>query len=95
MSRLAGQPIMADRNPVFEKVSEDRFAVQLDKELCCRNSMNHRHRGQNVLFTDGHTIFKKTRYVGIPQDDIFTLQNVVEYRGNERPVFEKDPFLAP
>ena len=95
MSQLAGQPIMADRNPIFEKVSEAGFAVQLDNELCRRNSLNHRKRGQNVLFTDGHTVFLRTRHVGIPQDDIFTVQNVVEYRGNERPACEKDPFLAP
>ena len=39
--------------------------------------------------------FLKTRHVGVPKDDIFTVQNVVEYRGNERPACEKDPFLAP
>jgi hypothetical protein len=32
MTLLAGQPIMADRNPIFEKVSEDMFMVKLDNE---------------------------------------------------------------
>jgi hypothetical protein len=95
MSLLGEQPLMADRNPIFEDVSEDRFDVHLDRELSNRNSKNHNRRGQSVLFSDGHTAFLRTRHVGIPQDDIFTVQNVVEYRGRERPACEKDPFLAP
>ena len=95
VSLLAGQPLLADRNPVFEKVPQDRFAVELDSELCRRNSSNHNQRGQNILFVGGQVSFLKTRHVGVPQDDIFTVQNVVEYRGIERPLCEKDPFLAP
>jgi prepilin-type processing-associated H-X9-DG protein len=95
MTLLAGQPIMADRNPIFEKVSEDMFMVKLDNESSRRNSRNHNRRGQNVLFADGHSLFLKTRHAGIPQDDIFTVQNVIEYRGNERPTCDKDLFLAP
>jgi hypothetical protein len=95
MSLFAGQPLLADRNPVFEKVPEDRFPVQLDSELCRRNSSNHGQRGQNILFVGGQVRFLTTRHVGVPQDDIFTVQNVVEYRGIERPLCEKDPFLAP
>ena len=86
---------MADCNPVFENASEDKFEVRLDKELSTHNSINHNLRGQNVLFCDGHVEFLKTRHVGIPQDDIFTLQNIEVYRGIERPSCETDPFLAP
>ena len=88
-------PIMADRNPVFEDVRAGEFRVRLDDNLSTAASMNHNRRGQNVLFTDGRVRFLRTRYVGLPQDDIFTVQNVVEYRGSERPACEKDPFLAP
>lgn len=95
MGMLGGQPLMADRNPVFENIRAGTFPVRLDDKLSTIASMNHNRRGQNVLFTDGHARFLKTRHVGIPQDDIFTVQNVVEYRGNERPACEKDPFLAP
>jgi prepilin-type processing-associated H-X9-DG protein len=95
MSLLTGQPLMADRSPVFENVSDDRFEVHLDMSLSTRNSMNHGERGQNVLFSDGHVEFLITRHTGIPQDDIFTLQKIAEYRGKERPACEKDPFLAP
>ncbi len=93
--QLRKQPLMADCNPVFENASEDKFEVHLDKELSTRNSINHDRRGQNVLFCDGHVEFLKTRHVGIPQDDIFTLQNIEVYRGIERPSCRTDPFLAP
>ena len=94
ISLLGGQPLMADRNPVFEHVPEERFDVHLDEGLCSRHSINHR-RGQNILFIDGHARFLKTRNVGIPQDDIYTVQNISAYRGNERPACEQDCFLGP
>jgi prepilin-type processing-associated H-X9-DG protein len=94
-SMLRGQPLMADCNPVFENVSEDKIEVRLNKESATRNSINHDKRGQNVLFCDGHVEFLKTRHVGIPQDDIFTLQNIEVYRGTERPACRTDTFLAP
>ncbi|MHC4726329.1 MAG: hypothetical protein ACYS17_03805 [Planctomycetota bacterium] len=95
---LGGQPLMADCNPVFEGVSEGKsglFKVHLDKGSSTRNCSNHNMRGQNVLYSDGHAEFTKTRYVGIPRDDIFTLQNVKVYSGTERPSCMTDPFLAP
>ncbi|MBC8218682.1 MAG: hypothetical protein H8E73_09475 [Planctomycetes bacterium] len=95
MGRLVGQPIMADRNPVFEDIHAEKFQVRLDEKLSTTASRNHGSRGQNVLFAGGHVLFLKTRHVGLPRDDIFTVQNVVEYRGSERPACEKDPFLAP
>ena len=94
-SMLRGQPLMADCNPVFENASEDKSEVRLNKELSTHNSINHDRRGQNVLFCDGHVEFLKTRHVGIPQDDIFTLQNINVYRGIERPSCTSDSFLAP
>jgi len=97
-STLGGQPLMADCNPVFEGASEDHsgiFKVHLDKGLSTRNCSNHNLRGQNVLYGDGHTEFRKTRYEGIPGDDIFTLQNIKIYSGRERPSCISDPFLAP
>ena len=88
-------PTMADSNPLFEDVRAGEFKVRLDEKLATTASLNHNRRGQNVLFADGRVRYLKTRHVGVPQDDIFTVQNVVEYRGSERPACEKDPFLAP
>lgn len=96
MRLLGRQPLMADRNPVFENMRRyDKVEVCLNAELSTRNSINHNRRGQNVLSCDGHVQFLKTRHVGVPQDDIFTVQNVDVYRGSERPACETDPFLAP
>ena len=95
MSLLAGQPLMADRNPVFENIRAGMCQVKLDEKLSTTASMNHNRRGQNVLSSDGQVKFLKTRHVGIPRDDIFTVQNIVEYRGNERPTCKSDLFLAP
>ena len=53
------------------------------RKLSTTASMNHNRQGQNVLFSDGQVEFLKTRHIGILQDDIFTVQNIVEYRGNE------------
>ena len=76
---------MADRNPVFETMRRyDKVEVCLNRELSTRNSINHNQRGQNVLSCDGNVQFLKTRHVGVPQDDIFTVQNVDVYRGSER-----------
>jgi hypothetical protein len=88
-------PIMADRNPVFDSLQAGEFQVRLDERLSTTASRNHSRHGQMVLFAGGQVRFLKTRHVGVPKDDIFTVQNVVEYRGNERPACEKDPFLAP
>jgi hypothetical protein len=96
ISSLGRQPLMADCNPVFETMRRyDKLDVCLDRELSIRNSINHNRRGQNVLSCDGNVRFLKTRHVGVPQDDIFTVQNVDVYRGSERPACETDPFLAP
>jgi hypothetical protein len=95
MNLLAGQPLMADCNPVFENIRASLCQVHLDEKLSKTASMNHNRRGQNILFSDGRVDFQKTRHIGIPQDDIFTVQNIVEYRGNERPVCRSDLFLAP
>jgi prepilin-type processing-associated H-X9-DG protein len=97
-SMLGGQPFMADCNPVFESASDDQLKhleIHLDKESSTRNCSNHNLRGQNVLYGDGHAEFERTRYVGIPGDDMFTLQNTQVYRGLERPSSMKDSFLAP
>jgi prepilin-type processing-associated H-X9-DG protein len=92
---LGSRPLMVDRNPVFEKVQDDHFEVRLDTKLSTRNSINHGECGQNASFADGHVEFLKNRHIGIPQDDMFTLQNVKIYRGNEWPACDSDLFYIP
>ena len=90
--------IMADMNPLFENLPEDfskQFRLQLNRTLLTLNSMNHNRRGQNVLYGDGHIKFIKSRFIGISEDDIYTLQDTDVYQGCEVPSCETDFFLAP
>ena len=95
---LCRKVIMADTNPLFENLPKDfskQFRLQLNRALLTLNSINHKSRGQNVLFGDGHIKFLKTRFIGISEDDIYTLQDTDVYQGCEVPSCETDFFLAP
>jgi len=94
--------LMADLNPVFEKVFDEGRCVSLpdkttrkflENQLLNIMSVNHGGRGQNILFNDGSCEFKKTRKIF--GDDIFTIRNVLYYSGCEVPTCEEDIFLAP
>jgi len=90
--------LVADLSPLFERLPDDyskSLRLTLNKELLTRNSINHKRRGQNVLYGDGRAEFIKTRHAGILEDDIYTLQNVDIYEGREVPTCETDFFLAP
>lgn len=94
--------LMADVNPVFERMPSD-FAsplqVELTKKLMNSNSMNHQlcgyNMGQNVVLSDGSVRFLKSRKFGVQQDDIFTVQDKQVYKGDEVPVSSTDVFVAP
>jgi len=92
---LCRNVIMADWNPLFEKLPDysKQLNLRLNKQLLSLNSNNHKRRGQNVLFGDGRVEFMKTRLIGI--DDIFTLRDTDVYQGCELPSCETDFFLAP
>jgi hypothetical protein len=95
---LCRKVLMADLSPLFEKLPDDyskSFRLHLNPKLLTLNSINHRRRGQNVLFGDGRVEFLKTRHTGISKDDIFTLQDTDIYQGCEVPSCETDFFLAP
>ncbi|MGA1978941.1 MAG: hypothetical protein ABSG99_00025 [Sedimentisphaerales bacterium] len=90
--------LMADLNPLFEQLPNDYskpFKLEPNIDLLILNSINHNHRGQNVLFYDGGAMFVKTRHVGTSEDDIYTLQDTDTYQGVEVPARETDAFLAP
>lgn len=87
---------MADWNPLFEELPKDYsqpFQLRLTRKLLSLNSINHKRRGQNILFNDGRVNFMKTRLIGT--DDIFTLRDTDVYRGCEVPSCEEDFFVAP
>jgi len=61
---LSGYISKADLSPLFEKLPDDyskKFRLRLDKKLLTLNSINHRRRGQSVLFGDSDVIFQTER----------------------------------
>jgi len=94
---LCRKVLMADLSPLFEKLPDDfpTAPLRLNPRLLTINSINHRRRGQSVLFGDGRVEFLKTRHIGISKDDIFTLQDTDIYQGCEVPSCATDSFLAP
>ena len=90
--------LIADLSPLFENLPNDfrkPFRLRLNRRLLTVNSANHKRKGQNILFGDGHVKFLKNRFIGVANDDVFTLQNTDVYHGYEVPASETDFFLAP
>ncbi|MHC4396832.1 MAG: hypothetical protein ACYS1A_14375 [Planctomycetota bacterium] len=95
---VSRRAIIADLNPLFEILPHDYgnpLNLKPNKDLLEANSINHKRRGQNILFCDGSAKFVKKRIIGIIKDDIFTLQDTQVYKGHELPSCETDAFLAP
>lgn len=98
MEMLANKVLIADLNPLFEALPQDfskPLKIQVDEKLLNLNSINHNCCGQSILRGDGSVRFLKTRFFGITRDDIYTLQNILNYNGTERPSCETDNFIAP
>lgn len=96
--QLGRQVLMSDLNPLFEGLPRDHTSPlgrRLTKDLSTLNSMNHNYRGQNVTRGDGSVQFEKERFIGTRRDDIFTIQRVIIYQGNEIPASDTDLFNAP
>lgn len=102
LTRRSRRIVASDLNPLFKQVPfqpsiYDRLnefeRIQLDEQMRQMMSVNHRHKGQSVLFSDGSVEFITTRIVN--NDDIFTVQGVDVYRGKETPCNPDDIFLAP
>ena len=80
--------ILSDRTPVF---SEGHF----QPDRVGASSDNHRGNGQNVLYLDGRVDWQRTPDAGVSGDNIFLINGVEDYRGDEVPTEETDSFLLP
>lgn len=81
--------ILADRSPVFPdgKFHAERVSAQA--------SDNHGGSGQNVLYMDGHVAWASTPTVGIGGNNIYLINGLTQYRGDESPSEPTDSFLLP
>ncbi len=94
---------MADTNPVFEKVYQDKQRINMSRDefdqialnerMRSMMSLNHNGRGQNILMSAGNADFKNKRIV--LEDDIYTIKNTSTYKGKETPCNPDDFFLVP
>ncbi|MBI9018116.1 MAG: hypothetical protein JEZ07_12745 [Phycisphaerae bacterium] len=92
----ANQVLAADKNPIFQRfIINDLNELDLNNipDLRKINSLNHKARGQNLLFNDGSVVYSETRNVGTAQDDIYTIQGTDKYRRDQMPV-PKDVFIS-
>jgi prepilin-type processing-associated H-X9-DG protein len=81
-----GMAIAADRSPWCNSILDrdqrwSGFKPDLDpntgtaEQERTGNSLAHHGEGQNVLFLDSHVAFKKRPFVGIANDNIYTVQD--------------------
>ena len=89
LSAGISMPLAADPNPMFENGVFRSGANRL------MNSRAHDGRGQNVLFTDGSTVFLRTPVIGERKDNIWEVENVERYTGLETQKSATDAFLIP
>jgi len=80
--------ILSDRTPVFVdgRFQPDRIGASSD---------NHGGEGQNVLYLDGRVNWQQTPEAGVSGDNIFLIDGVDDYRGDEVPTDQTDSFLLP
>ena len=66
-------PIAGDQGPGSEPVTDISHAKPGDPPNIVRasNSNNHRERGQNVLYPDGHVVFSDVGWAGLFEDYIY------------------------
>jgi len=85
-------PVMADDNPAFDEGVPlfDRLGWT---DRTQRNSPAHGGRGQNVLTLAGHMKWTTDPNSGIDGDNIWTLQGVELYNGQEGPTSPNDAHL--
>ena len=80
--------ILADQTPLF---ADGRFLKDRVRKAI---SDNH-PKSQNVLYLDGNVLLVDNPFVGVEGDNIFLVEGVYEYEGDEAPAHSADTFLLP
>lgn len=81
--------ILADHTPVFR---DGRF---LRDRVEAPASDNHDGAGQNVLYLDMHVAWKDRAEAGVEGNNIYLVDGLLDYRGDEAPNGPTDSFLLP
>jgi len=81
--------IVSERHPVFVDGRFRRDRIGRDV------SDNHSGSGQNVLYLDGSVRWVRSGHVGVNRNNIWLIDGVYEYRGDEAPASPVDSFLLP
>lgn len=82
--------ILADATPVFDG---GRFDPRQANDQAA--SPNHSGKGQNVLFLDWHVAWVDKPTVGVNDNNIYLVDNLYDYKGDEAPASPTDTFLLP
>lgn len=83
--------ILADQTPVFPR-GRVRIVRRWTK---VGNSLNHGGTGQNVLYLDMHVTWVLTPAAGVDGNNIYLIDDVEVYTGEETPAVPTDTFLLP
>jgi len=83
--------ILADQTPAFPQ-GRIRTGPQRAES---GNSLNHGQTGQNVLYLDMHVAWVRTPAAGVMGNNIYLVEGVAVYRGDETPAGPTDTFLLP
>lgn len=81
--------ILADATPVFHDGSFDPVCAQGGQ------SRNHADGGQNVLYLDNTVRWATNCRAGVNGDNIWIVDGVYDYKGDEKPASPTDSFLLP
>jgi prepilin-type N-terminal cleavage/methylation domain-containing protein len=86
--------IGADRNECIKR----QFTTQIitdPKIIRLINSVNHKSKGQNVLYNDGRVVWSMTPFVGIGRDNIYSIQGSADILNVDLPRGKYDSVLLP
>jgi len=87
--------VLADKNPLFvgrsSRCNNMKFSEETPTDAPSRF---HRKRGQNILFADGSASWSLSPVLE-NGDNIWLINGVTKYRGNEIPTDPRDSFLVP
>jgi hypothetical protein len=82
-------PVMGDRNPRFDGLKLNRLRPEQ------RNSQSHNGRGQNILRAGGSVDWQADSVDEVTHDDVYSVQGMEEYDGDEVQESVTDVFLVP